>query len=296
MPVEYVFFLVALAGGALVCLYLFWMYSHRVRLVEDTPTSRVRSAAQGFVEIEGWGEPPGEEMLRAPLSGEPCLWYRYAIHKRTERGNRPSWGHIDSGESHAPILLRDSTGTVLVELHGAEIRAGARQTWYGETPWPTQEPQAGNWAAMLDSNAGDKYRYQEQRIMPGPLYVMGWFNTTSHHATSVEDLARGILRRWKEDQAGLKERFDANGDGEIDPEEWDQAREAAMQEAVERRLTGEDGSVIDYISRPPHRHIPFVIANDVQEYVVNRYRYYSWGYLVAFLVLLAGFGAAFFTR
>ena len=73
------------------------------RLIEDTPTSRIRSAAQGYVElVRTWPAPRGHANL-APLTQRPCIWWRYRISQRTESGGtkraRDAWqthrlGHV----------------------------------------------------------------------------------------------------------------------------------------------------------------------------------------------------------
>src|SRR5690606_12268401 len=41
---------------------------------------------------------------------------------------------------------------------------------------------------------------------------------------------RELLREWKRDRRELLRRFDANRDGEIDPQEWEAARRAAVEQ------------------------------------------------------------------
>ncbi|MEZ4720285.1 MAG: LemA family protein [Flavobacteriales bacterium] len=58
------------SGGALVCFWFcFFHYFKRARLIEDTPTSRIRSAAQGYIEIVGAVSSARNKELAAPLSG-----------------------------------------------------------------------------------------------------------------------------------------------------------------------------------------------------------------------------------
>ena len=83
----------------------------RARLIEDTPTSRIRSAAQGYVAIAGNARLlPGSEN-RAPLTQRPCVWWRYRISKRTESGSgknrRSQWQTVASGTSVVPFVLDD---------------------------------------------------------------------------------------------------------------------------------------------------------------------------------------------
>lgn len=113
-----------------------WMSCHRrARAIADTPTSRIASAAQGHVELVGTLRPlPGRD-LRAPLSGAPCLWYRF----REERYNGSRWDLAREGESDAPFLIEDGSGACLVRPQGAEMTGLEAQTWYndarGDSGW-----------------------------------------------------------------------------------------------------------------------------------------------------------------
>ena len=112
------------------------------RLIEDTPTSRVRSAAQGYVELAGRGEPLDGTKNLAPLTQRPCIWWRYKISKRKRTSNKGSdaWQTVASGTSGLPFLLDDGSGHCIVKPDGAEIVPTESTTWYGDTPWPTATP------------------------------------------------------------------------------------------------------------------------------------------------------------
>ena len=58
------------AGGAAALRWL-----KIARLIEDTPTSRIRSAAQGYVELAGNGLPLPATKNPAPLTQRPCTWW-----------------------------------------------------------------------------------------------------------------------------------------------------------------------------------------------------------------------------
>jgi len=121
-------------NGWLICLsamaaisILAWLSAlGRLRTIRDTPTSRIASAAQGYVELAGRGYPFGEPML-GRLSLLPCLWYRYKIEKR-ESENK--WKTMDSGESDDTFILRDDTGECVVDPEQAEILTRHRDQWH----------------------------------------------------------------------------------------------------------------------------------------------------------------------
>jgi hypothetical protein len=207
------------------------------RLVEDTPRSRIRSAAQGYVELAGrtsWL--PGTTNV-APLTQRPCVWWRFRIQKRVRAGSgtrrRESWRTIDQGRSTEPFVLDDGTGSCIVQPQGAEIVTGEATTWYGDTPWP--RPQQDTRSRGLERD----YRYHEERIYQDvEAYVLGGFRSSSGMATdSREEQLRKLLAEWKRDQAALNRRFDDDRDGHLSVEEWEKARAAAQREVEQHALT-----------------------------------------------------------
>jgi hypothetical protein len=205
------------------------------RLIEDTPQSRIRSAAQGYVELSGNGLPlPGTRNL-APLTQRPCVWWRYRVSRRTERGSgksrREAWETVASGTSSVAFLLDDDTGQCVVQPDGAEVVPVESTTWYGDTPWPkTAAP------ARMTFTGGREFRYLEERIYEHErLYALGDFRSTASateagHATAAAEL----LVEWKRDQPALLQRFDTDRDGRIGLEEWEAARTAAKAAVLER--------------------------------------------------------------
>jgi hypothetical protein len=90
---------------------LAWVGNYRrYRGVADTPTARVASAAQGYTELFGMATHlPNTEPLVSKLKGLPCVWYRYLVERRSS--NNKDWSTVEQGESSAPFLLVDETGS-----------------------------------------------------------------------------------------------------------------------------------------------------------------------------------------
>src|SRR5690554_6778645 len=87
-------------GGVVLMLGGGWLSISRwsrIRHLLDTPTSRIRSAAQGYVELVGVLRSGPVENLSAPLTGEPCLWWRYRIEEYRSNGKRSSWSLVERG-------------------------------------------------------------------------------------------------------------------------------------------------------------------------------------------------------
>ena len=84
-------FWLLVAGLGASTVYSFW-YAFKAwgknRLIEDTPISRIRSAAQGYVELSGRGTMPPNAENKGPLTGIPCTWWRYKIEERSRSFDR----------------------------------------------------------------------------------------------------------------------------------------------------------------------------------------------------------------
>src|SRR5687768_16626177 len=99
-------FWILLAGGAAGAAASFrWAFRswRRARIIEDTPTAKAASAAQGHVELAGTGEGLAESALVCPLTATPCLWYSYKVEVKQTTGTgkhrRTRWVTVEEGRS-----------------------------------------------------------------------------------------------------------------------------------------------------------------------------------------------------
>ncbi|MCC7463715.1 MAG: hypothetical protein IT480_14780 [Gammaproteobacteria bacterium] len=264
----------------------------RARAIDDTPTSRVRSAAQGYVELAGRASCAAEEQ-RAPLSGRPCVWWHYKIEQRREGNRGGRWETINSGTSAVPFLLTDATDVCLVDPRGAEVFPSDESSWRGATPWPVR---AGSGdaaiAGALGASAGGAYRYTEHRIYPDvTVGVIGEFRTLG--GVGAEDAATRaleLLRAWKRDQPELLRRFDADSDGVLSQREWERARAAARRQIMEQPPPAATLPRLNVIARPADRR-PFLLAGVDLETVARRYRRRA-AIATAVFVIAAGLAAS----
>ena len=220
----------------------------RIRRLRDTPTARIRSAAQGVVELVGRVRPlPGEHLV-SPMSGVPAVWWDCTVARRGENASgRRRWSAVAQRRSDAAFLLEDGTGVCVVQPEGAEVTAQVR-IWYGQTPWPRGGPAGKRWAWLGDA----PYRYTEKLLPTGhAIYVLGEFRTRRQ---SDDDDPRAalahLLAQWKRDPAALRARFDRNGDGQIDQHEWELARTAARAVIDALRARQADRPGVDAIVKP----------------------------------------------
>jgi hypothetical protein len=266
------------AGLAATAAYSFW-YAFKAwaknRVIEDTPTSRVRSAAQGYVELKGRSLPSADSKNRAPLTGTPCAWWRYKIEQRGGSGRSRSWSTVDSGTSTEPFVLDDDTGQCLVDPNGAEVFPGATDVWYGPEAWPQVRIPNGTGVLgwLVDHLVTDKYRYTEYRLQAHePLYAIGAFRSLG--GASVEDPDDAVvelLREWKRDQATLLSRFDANRDGTLSAAEWDHARAAARAQVQNARAADTRTPSLHVLADPTDGRA-FLLAASDGESLARRFR------------------------
>lgn len=91
----------------------FFRLAQKARLI---PSSKVRSAAQGYVELQGKAYSTNDRVLFSPLTKTPCCWYSYDISKASfdENGN-PTWHSIRGGNSNENLfVVRDNSAECLI--------------------------------------------------------------------------------------------------------------------------------------------------------------------------------------
>jgi hypothetical protein len=286
---------VALAvAAALAGLYFFMRGLSRARLIEDTPTARIRSAPQGYVELTGSGRLMDGPPIVAALTGRHCLWYEYRIERREHTGSRnrsTRWRTVESGRSDGLFLIEDDTGQCVIDPDGAEVITTGRDTWFGDTAWPSTGPAVSrSFGSGFLSLSFGSYRYTERRLNTlDDLYAIGEFRTlgTDHTGDHRQDVV-AILRAWKKSPEHYLRKFDKNEDGKIDLQEWEDVRKAAEQEALTQRAKRSVSGVINLLSKGRSGR-PFILSATPQDGLAVRYRVIAWTGLGAFF--LAGGGA-----
>lgn len=257
--------LVCLGLMALVSLFAWISALYRLRVVRDTPTSKVASAAQGYVELIGRGRPLADAPpLLSRLMSLPCLWYRYQVERKDSENK---WRTEDSGESQAPFVLDDGSGPCVVDPYGAEILTTHKDVWH----------------------EGD-YRYTEWKLIPiDSIYAIGQFRTLGGSTTHIDpnEEMKAVLAEWKQDTRALHARFDLNKDGELDMKEWALARQAARREASRRIDEARSAPDAHYLVQP-HDGRLFLVSNLPPEKIARRYNLWAWMHIAIFFGALGG--------
>jgi len=288
---EFWFGAAVLAVIACACAFFSLRHLHAKRLMENTPTSLLRSAAQGYVELQGTAELLEGEPILARLSGEPCAWFAFRVERkesvRNARGrNETRWRTLEHGRSDHLFLLRDSSGSCVIDPDGARISPSSRHLWFGNTvqaPRLTRTPRWQIWTGL--AGLGHSYRYTEERLDIGvALYVLGLYRShTGADPVPNSSEVSALLREWKQDPAALLARFDANRDGNLDANEWEAARAAALREIRQASPRASLPPAVDTVMDPQDSTRPYLIAAATERDLLNRA---TWR--------VAGFGVAAF--
>jgi hypothetical protein len=107
------------AAAGIFCFYKGFRFLQRKRLILNTPSSKIRSASMGLVEISGLAI--GPYVLTSPLKQVECYYYRSVAWQLKQQGKNTEWVKVAEEILHVPFYLDDNTGRVLVDPHGADM-------------------------------------------------------------------------------------------------------------------------------------------------------------------------------
>lgn len=272
-----------LGAGALASLYYWWRNLQQLRLIEGTPLSRCRSAAQGYVALAGTQRIAPDHLCVGVMTGKPCTWWRYTVEEKRRTRDGTKWVTIMDTSSPVPFLIDDGTGQVMIDPTGAKVTPSNMDRWRGDTNWPMHPP-------AMDMEDGD-YRYTEMRMSDGdPLFATGQLgnHNVQQPPTNTAATVSDILTSWKSDQSALLARFDTDGNGQLDSGEWDKAREAAQAQA---RATAAASSPDVMQPAPmlacPTDHRPFILSVKPEQGVAKDLRKHALYALMLFVALTA---------
>lgn len=276
-PAEFWLLSGVMAAGAVFLLHLGTRCFWRLRTVTDTPTARIQSASQGYLELAGTAR-PHRGLTAGPLTGKPCIWYRYSVEERKRRGKNEHWVQIEAGDCPTPFSLDDGTGNCVVEPARAYLKLHRRDRWRG----PHRSPRNRERGWLFSS---DRFRFTEERIEDGdPIYLLGHFETPRRGPEELERLRRALLRVWKQDPV-QSARFDRDGDGVVSPEEWDLVRAEAATLAERAESAQASKPVTARVRDTGDARQPFVISTYSEEDLVSGLRWQAFGATAGALVL-----------
>lgn len=250
----------ALAAMAVVSFFAWVATYRRYRQIHDLPTSKVASAAQGYVELFGRSQLIAGTPILSKFLGLPCCWYRFHVERRDSENK---WSYEASGVSNEDFLLVDGSGECVISPDGAEVLCSRKEVM-----------------------TRDDYRYTEWLMLPGGvIYALGEFSTVTGAVTDFDEKrdVSELLTEWKKDRKRLLERFDLNHDGTIDLKEWELARLEAGKEV--RKSYGENRASdgVNVLRQPKDGRL-FLLADDLPDHIGKRFARWSWLHLIVFFV------------
>ena len=242
------------ALSAVVALFA-WAFNYKRRLaISEVPISTIASAAQGYVEL--FGKSRQRLPMRSPIQGVACVWFRLWVYARD---SNHMWRLEDYQVSEQVFELHDASGVCLVDPKGADV-----------------------YAAQRHEIIQNDHRYIEDVLFADKsIYVLGDLDagTQAYTQAEISRQAGKLLTQWKQSKSRLLQRFDLNRDGEIDMQEWEQAREQAYAE-VERQHSQQLKNEQHLIAKPQNQRL-FLISGITPQALRQRYRYWA---VVHFLV------------
>lgn len=239
-----------LAATSAIGLLAWGAALRRARAIANIATSRIASAAQGYVELQG--RTTTTDLIYSPLSQTPCIWYRYRTYERDNR--EKEWREIDSGISSATFDLLDGSGSCTIDPDHAEVIGAEVTTRYA-----------------------DEHKHVEELLHGGrTLYALGEFITIggANSALSLREDVNALLASWKQNPVDLQRRFDLNRDGEIDLQEWELARRLATRtvEKEHRNIRAQAGV---HMLRAPQDGRLFLLSPLSPQALRRRYLWWS---------------------
>ena len=257
-----------IAGLLMFLVYYTFGAFRRFRIMDATATSKIRSAAQGHVELKGLGELMPGDSIQSPFSGRRCLWYHCTIDKKQRRGKRTTWTNISDEISHHLFQIVDETGECIVDPDDAYVVPEIDQTWYGNGPERRNYPPKRGKLVAIGLGG---YRFRERLILPATqIYALGWFHTIhSEQATqAVAGEVESLVRDWKLQPARHLAEYDLDANGKIQKDEWKAVRSAARNQVLARIRNQKKEHHL--LRKPSDGRLPFLISTESEESLAGR--------------------------
>jgi len=265
-------------GCIVVSLISLWAFRHMyhryhsARLIENIPTAKIRSAAQGYVELIGKARMMDGPVTISPLTSTVCVWFRYKIEEKVSTGlgkrRRTHWRMVRQQTSEELFFLEDETGRCVIDPDGADVFTDNKRTWYKHDIVPPR-------------------RFSEELILENyPLYGIGLFKTVAnvqHH--KFREQVSHLLRQWKNtDPNQLLDRYDDDRNGEISPQEWEQARTDAQRQIKQQHGHQEKLEQLSVLRQSPHNDQTFILSTEPEVKLIQRYKRKALFSLIGFFL------------
>jgi hypothetical protein len=250
------------SGGGLFFFFFGFAQLRKKRLVENTPTSKIRSVAMGINEVTGFARERAP--LKSPLSGASCVFYKFKMEKEVRRSKGGTyWQTVNEGCSANYFYIEDGTGKLLVD------------PLYAETMLLEDYENISGATGIF---SGNRMRYTEWYIAPGDyVYILGTVRKFKDMVQDRKDRLIEKLRKLKEDRERLLKEFDADKDGQISAEEWDRARSAMEQELLEEEQKNPPAIEDDIVIAKGDAEKTFILSDRDETDVTHKLGWWSFG-------------------
>ncbi len=269
---------IAVAGFLMFSYSLLLLYYRR--MVENTPTSKIRSLSMGMVELSGKARLYYD--LRTSATKTPCVYYRCRYYKYQKTNDGSRWAltrSVSSGK--IPFYIEDETGRVLIKPEGAIFNIPMRAQSF-----------QGSYIPTLSMQLHDPNTKVVEEIIPerARLYVLGSAHIEKH-GKKTREIIIDKLRMLKQNPK-IMSKYDINGDGQIDGNEWEAARnDAERMVYAESLANGPSESEFTVIDKPRFGLLPFIIA-DSEKNLIRKLMFRTFIFLVGGLITM-GFSINF---
>ncbi|MBC8212565.1 MAG: hypothetical protein H8E21_16020 [Gammaproteobacteria bacterium] len=268
-----------------ICYLLYKSYKtyHQYRFISDTATSKIASAAQGYVELTGLGELMEGSLISSPFSQRRCLWYQCILEKRNSGQKHNYWMEESNQISDELFRLVDDSGECIIIPDGAHVIPSIERVWYANSNRFNTAQNSTGWTAHLIGFGS--YRFTERLItVAEPLLVMGLFKSIEKNTTpdSLNDRVNALLQRWKKNPEKYLRQFDRDKNGKIQRAEWTLIRKQAITNIRHQQQE----TFLHTLQNPNEKNQPFLISSLPESVLILRKQRYIALYFMLFLFLL----------
>jgi E3 Ubiquitin ligase len=174
------------AAGTAFGVFLFvrgFMMLRYKRLILNTPSSKVRSAAMGLVEITGMAK--GPVTIPAGITGSACYYYRAEAWQLRQSGKNRQWQRVASESLFVPFFVEDPTGNLMVDPQSADLDLmrdfkDEFDTSFFSSNRDMLPEKVAQFLARNGVGFTEKTRLEEYCIKPdSPLFVLGTLCTNT---------------------------------------------------------------------------------------------------------------------
>jgi hypothetical protein len=278
-------------GGTLIFIGLKRFFLSRK--AQDTAQSKISSAPQGFVEIQGYVWHNGYVITN--IEGRKTIYYEIEIQKKSRSSEGSDWLTVAKKTFNKPFYVLDETGVLLVEPKEFEYNIQKSTILWGNVPPITQEKilkiipfMSGDWSSRILGDITPSFRCIEHYILLGsPIIVHGRLSMPQESEKFIIDPAiqnfYECISSLHKDKHRAFTFLDVDQDGQISEEEMRIGMHAAALTSIRKSGTPLRPVPFFGILTKHYEHVS-IIADSHKQHFLKRIG--SWN----LLIITAGVG------